>query len=95
MGPGEAALTNGAIMVGLIIGCGYLLVFPFWMIYKLERIMSRLRYMQEDLDEQDDILKRMEQRLEILDIDVETRRKEIIEAVSLFQGKQSSSERPN
>ena len=95
MGPGEAALTSGTIMVGIIIGLGYLLIFPFWMIFKLDRIERRIRHMQKDLDEQDDILKRMELRLEALDADVETRRKEIIEAVNLFQGKQSSSERPS
>jgi hypothetical protein len=95
MGPGEAVLTDGAFVAGIIIGIGYLLIFPFWMIYKLDRILTRLTKMQEDIDAQDDTLKMIEFRLEALDADVETRRKEIIEAVNLFHRKHEHPERPN
>jgi hypothetical protein len=87
MGPGEAALTNGTIMVGIIIGFGYLLIFPFWMIYKLDRIETRLKLMQKDMDEQDDLLEKFKQRIEELDSSLEERRKEIMEAVRFKQDK--------
>lgn len=87
MGPGESALTHGTILAGIIIGFGYLLVFPFWMIYKLDRIETRLRFMQKDMDEQDDKLQRFKQRIEELDASLEERRKEIVEAIRLQQGK--------
>lgn len=88
MGPGEAALTNGTIMVGLILGFGYLLIFPFWMIYKLDRIENQLKLMQEDLDSQDDKLDGYQQQIAELDSSLEERRKEIMEAVRLKQGNQ-------
>ena len=87
MGPGESVLTHGTIMIGIVLGFGYLLVFPFWMIYKLDRIESRLRLMQEDMDEQDDILQGFKQRIAELDASLETRRKEILEAIRLKQDK--------
>jgi|WetSurMetagenome_2_1015567.scaffolds.fasta_scaffold429781_2 hypothetical protein len=87
MGPGESALTHGTIMVGLIIGFGYLLIFPFWMIYKLDRIEKRLKLMQEDMDAQDDVLDKFKQRIEELDSSLEERRKEIIEAMRFKQDK--------
>jgi hypothetical protein len=87
MGSGEAALTNGTIMVGLIIGFGYLLVFPFWMIYKLDRIEKQLKLMQEDMDVQDDLLDKFKQRIVELDSSLEKRRKEIMEAIRFKQDK--------
>jgi hypothetical protein len=87
MGPGESVLTNGTIMAGVIIGFGYLLIFPFWLIYKLDRIETRLRHMQEDMDEQEDKLHGFKQRIEELDTGLKERRKEIMEAMRLKQDK--------
>ena len=79
----DFATTSEAIVSGIIIGVGYLLVFPFWMIRKLGRIETRLKQMQKDMDEQDNILQSFERRIEELDANLEERRKEIIEAIRL------------
>jgi hypothetical protein len=71
--------ADGAMISGIVIGAGYLLVFPFWMIRKLIRIESRLKHMQTEIKEQDDILQAFDRRIEGLDSVLEERRKEIIE----------------
>ena len=83
MAYGDATIMEGAIWAGIIFGVGYLLVFPFWMIYKLDRIETRLKQMQKDMDEQDNILQSFERRIEELDANLEERRKEIIEWIRL------------
>ncbi|MDI6783224.1 MAG: hypothetical protein QME64_03900 [bacterium] len=80
---GDANIMDGAIWAGIIFGVGYLLVFPFWMIRKLGRIETRLKQMQKDMDEQDDILQSFDRRIEELDANLEEQRKEIIEAIRL------------
>ena len=84
MGCVDATIADGAILSGIIIGTGYLLVFPFWMIRKLGRIETRLRQMQKDIDEHNETLQSFERRIEELDANLEERRKEIIEAFQLM-----------
>ena len=79
----DATIANGAIISGIVIGVGYLLVFPFWMIRKLTRIETRLMRMQSDLKEQDDTLQAFDRRIEEFDVALEERRKEIIEMFQL------------
>ena len=48
--------ADGAMISGIVVGAGYLLVFPFWMIRKLTRIEHRLNHLQSDIKEQDEVL---------------------------------------
>lgn len=86
-GCADATIANGAIMSGIIVGVGYLLVFPFWMIRKLGIIETRLIRIQTDLKEQDDILNAFDRRIEELDTNLEERRKEIIKVFQLKEDK--------
>jgi hypothetical protein len=70
--------ADGAMISGIVIGVGYLLVFPFWMIRKLTRIEYRVKHLQSDIKEQDDVLQSFDRRIEEFDIALEERRKEII-----------------
>jgi hypothetical protein len=86
-GCADATIANGAIMSGIIVGVGYLLVFPFWMIRKLIRIETRLMQMRSDLKAQDDTVQAFDRRIEELDAGLEERRKEIIEVFQLKEDK--------
>lgn len=85
----DFAPADGAMITGIIIGTGYLLVFPFWMIRKLSRIEYRINHLQSDIKEQDDMLQSFDRRIEELDTGLEERRKEII---NLFIAKEKRQE---
>lgn len=87
MAYGDATIMDSAIWVGIIFGVGYLLVFPFWIIHKLDRLETRLKQVQEDSDDHDDSMNAIDRRLDQMDEDIETRRKEVIEAIQLVKGK--------
>jgi hypothetical protein len=79
--------ADGAMISGIIIGAGYLLVFPFWMIRKLTRIECRLKYLQSDIKQQDEVLEGFDHRIEELDASLEERRKEIMQIFQIEENK--------
>jgi hypothetical protein len=82
MGCADATITHGAIMAGMLVGSGYLIVFPFWMIHKINKVEIRIKQMQADIIEQDNTRKSFEQRVEVLDHNFEEQRKDIITAIN-------------
>lgn len=86
-GYADATIANGAIVSGIVVGIGYLLVFPFWMIRKLTRIEHQLLHLQSDIKEQDDVLQAFDRRIEELDTSLEERRKEIVDIFLVKENK--------
>ncbi|MFB3896764.1 MAG: hypothetical protein ACE14V_10725 [bacterium] len=79
----DFAPSDGAIMVGMIVSGGYLLVFPFWMIRKLSKLGRRINLLQEDIDDQTTTIKSCEQRIDGIDHDLEEQRKTIGKAFTM------------